>query len=71
MDLILGHFADRHLAAMDRGQLERYGWLLESSDPAIYEWLTGQRPPPELIGSDLWRLLAESFSEFARGLARW
>jgi antitoxin CptB len=28
MDLILGRFADAHLAAMDRGQLDRYGRLL-------------------------------------------
>jgi len=70
MDLILGRFADRYLADMDRGQLERYGWLLENSDPDIYEWLTGREPPPEWIGLDLWQPLAQSFSNFADGHTR-
>jgi antitoxin CptB len=61
MDLILGRFADAHLAAMDRGQLDRYGRLLENSDPDIYNWLVGRGAPPDLIGEDLWRLLTASF----------
>ena len=61
MDLILGRFADRHLPAMDRGQLDSYALLLEESDPDIYDWLTGQKTPPEMIATDLWRLLAVSF----------
>ena len=61
MDLILGRFADANLAAMDRGQLDRYGRLLENSDPDIYNWLVGQGAPPNLIGEDLWRLLTASF----------
>jgi antitoxin CptB len=62
MDLILGRFADRHLDAMTRGQLDRYERLLENNDPDIYEWLIGRSTPPETIGADLWRLLEASFS---------
>jgi antitoxin CptB len=69
MDLILGRFADRHLGALDRGQLDRYAWLLENSDPDIYEWLTGRKVPPERIGRDLWQLLAMSFARFVAGRA--
>jgi antitoxin CptB len=62
MDLILGRFADRHLPAMDRGQLDSYALLLEESDPDIYDWLTGNAPPPGMIASDLWQLLVASFA---------
>ena len=63
MDLILGRFADRHLAALDHGQLESYALLLEESDPYIYEWLTGQGHCPATIDRDLWRLLMASFAD--------
>jgi antitoxin CptB len=65
MDLILGRFADRHLAAMDRGQLDRYGGFLENSDPDIYNWLTRREAPPSMIGTDLWRQLQASFADLA------
>ena len=63
MDLILGRFADLHLQAMDRGQLDSYALLLEESDPDIYDWLIGREAPPEMIAADVWRLLAASFGE--------
>lgn len=63
MDLILGRFADRHLAGLDRSQLDRYAALLENSDPNIYDWLMGLAPRPAEIGEDLWRLLADSMSK--------
>ena len=63
MDLILGRFADRHLAAMDRRQLEGYALLLEESDPDIYAWLTGQGDCPARIDPDLRQRLAASFVE--------
>jgi len=63
MDLILGRFADRHLAAMDRRQLEGYALLLEESDPDIYAWLTGQGDCPARIDPELRQLLAASFVE--------
>ena len=61
MDLLLGRFADANLAQMDRGQLDRYAWLLENSDPDIYIWVTGREAPPDTIGDDLWQLLTASF----------
>src|SRR5262245_16932599 len=35
-DLILGRFADAHLDGFSAEQLDRYGGLLENSDPDIY-----------------------------------
>jgi antitoxin CptB len=63
LDLILGGFAERHLAALDRDQLDRYGRLLENSDPDVYDWLTGCAPWPDGIGEDLWRLLTASLAK--------
>ena len=63
LDLILGGFAERHLAALDRDQLDRYARLLENNDPDIYDWLTGCTPWPEGIGEDLWRLLTASLAK--------
>ncbi len=46
MDLLLGGFADRHLAAMDEDELARYEALLEVADPQLYRWIMGQEPLP-------------------------
>src|SRR3546814_19562193 len=46
MDLILGRFADAHIAAMSPEQLDRYAALLENNDPDIYDWLTDRAATP-------------------------
>lgn len=46
MDLLLGPFADRHLAAMDEPELAAYERLLDIGDPILMAWLTGQAEPP-------------------------
>jgi antitoxin CptB len=61
MDLILGRFAEKHLAGMARGQLDGYARLLENSDPDLYNWLTGREPLPAGVGEDLWQRLMASF----------
>jgi len=58
-DLILGRFADAHLAGFGAEQLDRYGALLEKSDPDIYDWLIGRVPVPADVDSDIFRLLKE------------
>jgi antitoxin CptB len=63
MDLILGRFAEKHLAGMRREQLDAYGRLLENTDPDIYNWLTGRERPPADTDNDLWRLLTASFAQ--------
>lgn len=56
-DLILGRFADAHLAAFTADQLGRYAALLEEEDPDIYAWLTGGEPVPDRARSDVMDLL--------------
>jgi len=45
-DLLIGGFADRHLAGFDGEELGQFERLLTESDPDIYEWMTGQTPVP-------------------------
>lgn len=56
-DLMLGRFADRHVAAMTAEQLDRYEALIESADPDIYNWVTGAEPIPPSHDTDVMRLL--------------
>jgi len=57
LDLLLGSFADRHLEAFDRGQLDRFEALLESPEPMLLAWLVDGVPPPANLESDVLRLL--------------
>jgi antitoxin CptB len=46
-DLLIGSFADRHLAEFDAQALVQFERLLTENDPDIYEWMTGQKPVPQ------------------------
>ena len=57
-DLLLGSFADVHLAMLSPAQLDRYEALLESSDDVIFDWITGRTAVPSERDDDILRLLA-------------
>lgn len=44
-DIILGHFADRHLHRLDEPSLVLYEQLLDENDVDIWNWLTGANTP--------------------------
>jgi antitoxin CptB len=46
MDLLLGSFADAHLAAFTADELGQYEAIMEQSDPDLYNWITGVEPVP-------------------------
>jgi antitoxin CptB len=47
-DLILGRFADAHLATFDEAELDLYEALLDCADADIFDWVAGRAvPPPE------------------------
>jgi antitoxin CptB len=46
MDLIMGRFADAHLAALSEGELDAYERLIEVPDPDLYAWISGEAPAP-------------------------
>ncbi|MBO0739040.1 MAG: succinate dehydrogenase assembly factor 2 [Alphaproteobacteria bacterium] len=60
-DLILGRFAQQHLARFDEGQLDRYEALLGCSDADLFDWVCGRSTPPPEHDHDVTRLLV-SFS---------
>ncbi len=61
-DLLLGSFAERHLADMSEAQLERYEALLEEDDAVLFDWITGRAaPPPKHEGEVLALLRAFRF----------
>ena len=47
MDIILGRYADARLAALGAAQLDLYDALLSENDQDLYQWVTGQTPPPD------------------------
>jgi antitoxin CptB len=56
-DLLLSRFAERHLAALDATQLDRYEGLLGESDHDLLAWIGRQRPVPERHDHEVFRLL--------------
>ncbi len=46
MDILLGRFADSHLADMDAAGLALYDRFLSNSDPDIYNWVSRAEPVP-------------------------
>jgi len=56
-DLILGSFAEQHLAGFDEAQLDRYEALLDVPDPDLFDWLTGRVTPPVECDNDVTRML--------------
>jgi antitoxin CptB len=56
-DLLLGAFADEHLAVFTAAQLDAYEALLNENDGDIYDWVTGRCAPPQEKMSDVLRLL--------------
>lgn len=61
MDLILGPWADAHLAGLDAARLQVYDRLLEENDQDLMAWILGQATPPAAIAG-----LLEEIAAFAR-----
>ena len=59
MDLIMGRFADAHIAALSDAELDDYERLSELPDPDLLNWLTGVRPPPATYDTDMFRRLRD------------
>ena len=56
-DLLIGTFADRHLAAMTAAQLDEYEQLLEENDVDLVNWLSGKAAAPDDLQGPVWQLL--------------
>ncbi len=50
MDLILGGFADQHLAQLTAAELDAHEIMMDENDQDLYLWITGaQQGPPHLL----------------------
>lgn len=47
IDLILGGFADRHLASMDEAGVSAFENLLDAPDQDVYAWITEADVAPQ------------------------
>jgi antitoxin CptB len=56
-DLLLGSFADAHLAGFDQSRLDDYEALLECPDADLFDWITGRTGPPPAFDHEVTRLL--------------
>ena len=65
MDLVLGPYAEAHLAAMPPEELDLYDRLLQENDQDLMAWILGHAQPPVQFDS----LLSE-IGTFARGRMR-
>lgn len=59
MDLILGGWADVHLAAADDATLDAYEAVLAEADHDLYAWVSGQAEPPASLAPMLTRIASE------------
>jgi antitoxin CptB len=59
MDLILGGWADAHLAGLDDTTLDAFEAVLAEADHDLYSWVSGQAEPPASLAPMLSRIAAE------------
>lgn len=55
-DLLLGHFARRHVAGFSDEQLDRFEKLIENPDADLLDWNSGRAPVPGDQQCDVMRL---------------
>jgi antitoxin CptB len=67
-DLILGPFADAHLAGMTPGQLDAFEALLDQPDQDLYAWVKGAPAPAAFEGEIL--TMIRAFRPGAADLSR-
>lgn len=60
MDMILGPYAEAELAGMDDATLALYDSLLAENDQDLYQWVSGQVPPPAPFAGLIARIAAHA-----------
>jgi antitoxin CptB len=67
MDLVLGPFADAHLAGLSPDELDLYDTLLAENDQDLMAWILGQSAPPQALAGLLARITAFAETRLKRG----
>jgi antitoxin CptB len=63
MDLMLGRFADIHVAQMGMTQLLQFEALMHENDPDLYGWLTGHAETPERCRNEVMELMVSFYAK--------
>jgi len=66
MDLVLGPWADAHLAGLSEVELEEYEVLLAENDQDLMAWILGNAPPPGGVAALLARITVYARARLAR-----
>ena len=66
MDLVLGPFADAHLAGLAEAELLTYDALLAENDQDLMAWILGQTSAPAALAALLARIAAFAETRLAR-----
>ncbi|MEQ9519887.1 MAG: succinate dehydrogenase assembly factor 2 [Parvibaculum sp.] len=53
MDLIMGTFADTHVATLTETEINQFEELLEEADATVFSWITHGQTPPEPFNTAL------------------
>ncbi|WP_417262194.1 succinate dehydrogenase assembly factor 2 [Celeribacter sp.] len=60
MDLLIGGYADAHLASMDEAQLDEFEQLMDEHDQDLLSYATGLKPVPEHLKPMLDKVIADA-----------
>lgn len=55
--LLLRAFAERHLGALDAGQIDRFEALLEANDNDLLDWIVGKKVAPTTVDPHLLEMI--------------
>lgn len=66
MDLLMGSFADAELPTMSKADVDELEGLLDSPDPMVLGWLTGEEPTPAEVETELFARLRLAHSAALR-----
>lgn len=58
-DILLGGFAERHVADLDEEEVRLFEALLDENDNDLYNWFTGREPLPGRLDNALTRKIIE------------
>lgn len=59
MDLVLGKFADAHIATLTDAELDEYERWLEEPDQKMFSWVNGAEPVPADFATPLFARLRD------------
>jgi antitoxin CptB len=57
MDLIMGRFADEHIATLTDAELDAFEYIGEAPDPDILSWITGEVAVPAAYDTPMFQRL--------------